>query len=175
LDKSIDIIDVIEAKLKPDIKRSRSRSMSKQKDVVPAILDTLHAIDNDYNLLNSPANIKMSSIVIEQQQSALHPRYDLRQRNSPFVSRINPDAHLLRNSTPVHMVEKKKLNLDESIEKKSLFVENCNVEKRWRMKFFMFLFGFLAVFLFLNFDEKIIIETFNFVKNFLKSNVNFFK
>ncbi len=80
--------------------------------------ETLEPIDNNYDLINSPANIKMSSILIEQQHlPLLHQaaRYELRQRSSPFVSKTL-DPHLMRNSTPVQTSENKimKLRLEES-------------------------------------------------------------
>jgi len=80
--------------------------------------ETLEPIDNNYDIINSPANIKMSSILIEQQHlPLLHQaaRYELRQRNSPFVSKTL-DPHLMRNSTPVQTSENKimKLRLEES-------------------------------------------------------------
>ena len=117
MNKSVELID--QEKLSNEAKEEPAQ--------VKAILDTLHAIDNDYNLLNSPANIKTSSIVIEQQQHIQSNRYELRQRNSPFVSKLPIDPHLLRNSTPMQGESKLKLKLDESFEeKKNLNIDNVD-------------------------------------------------
>ena len=95
---------------------------------------TLHPLeDNDFNLFNSPANIKTSSIVIEQQHLPLlhqNARYELRQRSSPFVSKLQPnDTHLLRNSTPVQNENKvMKLKLDESYEEPEKIKLNDQVD-----------------------------------------------
>lgn len=63
-------------------------------------------------MLNSPANIKSSSLTQEQAN-----RYELRARNSPFVSRLaSNDLHMVRNSTPQHdnIILTGKLKLEES-------------------------------------------------------------
>ena len=62
----------------------------------------------------------MSSIVIEQQHLPLlhqSARYELRQRSSPFISKLaSTDPHLMRNSTPVQDNKIMKLRLDESFD-----------------------------------------------------------